>query len=62
MEVRVEDVETVEAHFRMGHCPIASMAVGQVRVVLTHPSTHLGGGRVMIVGRRSWIVRAVARR
>ena len=62
VEVRVEDVETVETHFRMGHCPIASMAVGQVRVVLTHPSTHLGGGRVMIVGRRSWIVRAVARR
>ena len=34
MQVRVEDIKTIEAHLRMSHSSISRIAVGQVRVVM----------------------------
>lgn len=67
MQVRIENVETVETHLRMGHSSIASMPVGQV-IVMVQASTHLRGRqlrRVMVVAAgcsSTSVVRAVARR
>lgn len=64
VQVRIEDIKTIEAHLRMSHSSISSMSVGQVRVVMQSSWRWSPLSKMGVVA--GWapiaIIRAIARR